>query len=170
MPITEPAWVRFDLGGGVHRPGDAEVGDLHLAVGADEDVGRLDVAVGEAGLVGEAECGRDLARDLGRLLGGELAVGAQDLGERPALHVLHGDEVGAGVLAPVVDVDDVGMAQVGGRLRLAPKALDEVRVDGELGEQHLDRHLAVEQQVAREEHVGHAAAPDALVDLVAVVE
>ena len=95
---------------------------------------------------------------------------AQDLGQRAALHVLHGDEVGARVLAPVVDVDDVGVAEVGGRLGLAAEALDEVGVDGELGEQHLDRHLAVEQQVAGEEHVGHTAAPDPLVDLVAVVD
>ena len=62
------------------------------------------------------------------------------------------------------------MAQVGRRLRLAAEPLDEVGVGGELGEQHLDRHLAIEQQIARDEHVGHAAATDALVDLVAVVE
>ena len=77
--------------------------------------------------------------------GGELPVGAQDLGERAALHVLHGDEVGAVVLAPVVDADDVGVGEVGRRLGLAAEALDEVGVDGELGEQHLDRDLAIEQ-------------------------
>ena len=90
--------------------------------------------------------------------------------ERAAVDVLHGDEVGAGVPAPVVDADDVRVAEVGGRLRLAPEALDEVGVDGELGEQHLDRDLAVEQAVAPEEHVGHAAAPDALAQLVAIVD
>ncbi len=63
-----------------------------------------------------------------------------------------------------------GMAQVGRGLRLAAEALDEVGVGGELGEQHLDRHLAVEQPVAAEEHVGHAAAPDAPGQLVAVVD
>ena len=72
--------------------------------------------------------------------------------------------------APVVDVDDVRVAEVGRRLRLAPEALDEVGVDGELGEQHLDGDLAVEQPVAPEEHVGHAAAPDALAQLVAIVD
>ena len=54
------------LGGRVHRPGDAEVGDLHLPAGADEDVGRLDVAVHDAVAVGEAERGGDVAGDLGR--------------------------------------------------------------------------------------------------------
>ena len=170
MPITAPAWVRLDSVGAFIGPGDAEVGDLHLAVGADQDVGRLDVAVHEPGLVGEVERGGHLAGDLRRLLGGDPAVGAQDVGERAAVDVLHGDEVGAGVLAPVVDADDVRVAEVGRRLRLAPEALDEVGVDGELGEQHLDGDLAVEQAVAPEEHVGHAAAPDALAQLVAIVD
>ena len=63
-----------------------------------------------------------------------------------------------------------GWFEVRGGLRLAAEPLDEVGVGGELGEQHLDRHRPVEQAVAGEEHVGHAAAPDALLDLVAVVE
>ena len=64
----------------------------------------------------------------------------------------------------------LGWRQVGGRLCLAAEPFDEVGIGGELGEEHLDGDLAVEQQVAREEHVGHAAAPDPLVDLVAVVD
>ena len=137
---------------------------------ADEDVGRLDVAVDEPGLVGEVQGGGDLAGDLGGLLGRDVAVGAQDVGQRAAVDELHGDEVRAGVLAPVVDADDVGVAEVGRGLGLAAEPLDEVGVDGELGEQHLDGDLAVEQAVAPEEHVGHAAAPDALAQLVAVVD
>ena len=62
------------------------------------------------------------------------------------------------------------MVEVGGGLRLAAEPLDEGRVGGELGEQHLDRDRTVEQQVAGEEHVGHAAAPDAALQLVALVE
>ena len=158
------------LGRRVEGPGDAEVGDLHRAVRADEDVRRLDVAVDEPGGVGEAEGGGDLAGDLGRLLRREVAVGAQDVGERAPVDVLHGDEVGRGVLAPVEHVDDVRVVEVGGRLGLAAEALDEVGVDGELGEQHLDRHLAIEQAVVAEEHVGHPAAPDALQQLVAIVD
>src|SRR5215213_2534054 len=128
------------------------------------------VAVHEPGLVGEAEGGGDLTGDLRRLLGGDPAVGPQDVGERAPVHVLHGDEVGAGVAAPVVDVDDVGVAEVGRCLGLASEALDEVGVDGEFGEQDLDGDLAVEQAVAPEEHVGHAAAPDALAQLIAIVD
>ena len=158
------------LAGRVHRPGDAEVGDLHLAVGPDQDVGRLDVAVHHTTGVRVAERGGDLVGDLGGLHAVDVAVGAQDVGKRAALHVLHGHEVGVGVLAPVVHGDDVGVGEVRSGLSLAAEALDEVRVGGELGEQHLDGHQAIEQQVARQEDVGHSASPDALLDFVAVVE
>jgi hypothetical protein len=158
------------LGGRVHRTGDAEVGHLHLAVGADEHVGRLDVAVYHAVAVGVAERSGDLAGDLGGLNGIDVPVRLQNVGERAATHVFHRHEVGVRVLAPVVHADDVGMVEVGRGLRLAAETLDEVRVDGELGEQHLDGHRPVEQLVARQEHVGHAAAPDALFEFVAVVE
>ena len=158
------------LGAGVHRAGDSEVGDLHLAVRADQDVAGLDVAVGQSGRVCDLESGGNLARHLGGLLGGERAVDLQDVGEGPALDLLHRDEVGALVLAPVVHADDVRVREVGGRLGLASEPLDEVLVDGVLGEQHLDRNLAVEQQVARREHVGHSAPTDTFVDLVPIVE
>ena len=49
-----------------HRLGDAEVGDLHLAVGGDQDVARLDVAVHDAVAVRVAQRGGDLRGDLGR--------------------------------------------------------------------------------------------------------
>ncbi len=166
---------RADLGEvvlarGVHRSGDAEVGHLHLAVGPDQDVGRLDVAVHDTAGVGVAEGSRHLVGDLGGLHAVDVAVGSQDVGKGATLHVLHRHEVGVGVLAPVVHGDDVGVGQVGRGLGLAAEPLDEVRVGGELGEQHLDGHQTVEQQVAGQEHVGHAAAPDALLDFVAVVE
>ena len=165
-----PGLREVRLGRGIERPGDAEVGDLHRAVRADQDVRRLDVTVDEPGGVGEAEGGGHLAGDLGGLLGGEMAVGTQNVGQRPSVDVLHGDEVGRGVFPPVEHVDNVRMVEVRRRLRLAAEALDEVGVDGELRKEHLDRHLAVEQTVVAEEDVGHAAASDALLHLVAVVD
>ena len=154
----------------VEGSGDAEIGDLHRPVRADEDVGRLDVSVDEPGGVGETEGGGDFAGDLGGLLRVEVAVGPQDVGQRAPVDVLHGDEVRRGVLAPIEHVDDVRVVEVGRCLGFAAEALDEVRVDGELREQHLDRHLAIEQAVVADEDVGHPATPDALDQLVAIVD
>ncbi len=154
----------------VHGPGDAEVGNLHLAVGADEDVRGLDVAVHHATRVRVAERCRDLVGDLSGLHRVDVPIGPQDVGQRAPLHVLHRHEVGVRVLAPVVDRDDVRMGQVGGGLGLASEPLDEVRISRELGKQHLDGHETVEQKVARQEDVGHATPSDALLNFVAVVE
>ena len=71
---------------------------------------------------------------------------AQDGRERPAVDVLHDDEVRALVLAPVVDGDDVGVREVGGRLGLAAEALDERPVDGQLGEEHLEGDGPIERR------------------------
>ena len=98
------------------------------------------------------------------------ALAAEDVGQARAVDVLHDDVVGAALLAPVVDTDDVGVVEVGGGLCLPPEALDERRVAGELREQHLDRDRPVEQQVAGEEDLGHAPPRDPALDLVAAVE
>ena len=150
--------------------GDAEVGHLDAAVGGDEHVAGLDVAVHDAVAVGEAEGGGDVGGDLRGAVGMHPAVVPQDLGQGVTLHVLHDDEVRAVGLAPVEHRHDVGVLQVGGRLGLAAEALDESCVGGQRREQHLDRHRPVEHLVACQVDLGHAAAPEPPVQLVAPVE
>ena len=64
--------------------------------------------------------------------------------------------------------DDVAVLQLGGGLRLAiearPHLLGVVR---EVRQHHLDRDFAIEHRVERAIEHAHAAAPDALEDLVA---
>ena len=158
------------VGVGGDRPGDAEVGDLHLAGGGDEHVPRLHVAVDDPVAVREAERRRHVGTQVGHPIGVERSFGAQDVGERAAVDVLHHDEVGAVRLSPVVHADDVGVVQVGGRRGLPTEPLDEGWVGGELGEQHLHGDRSVEQLVASEEDLGHAAPPELPVQLVATVE
>ena len=180
-----PGLLGREVGGGAHHradlgevlvgvggdgPGDAEVGHLHLAGRRDEDVAGLHVAVHDAVAVGEAEGGGDVGADVGGAVGVQRALGAEDLRQGAPVDVLHDDEVGAVGLAPVVDADDVGVVEVGGRRGLPPEALHEGGVGGELGEQDLHGDGPVEQLVAGEEHLGHAAAAEPAVQLVAAVE
>ena len=59
------------------------------------------------------------------------------------------------------------MTEVGGGLGLATEALDERPVGGELGEEDLQCDGPVEEGVARQVDVGHAATRDPAVELVA---
>ena len=124
--------------------GNAEVGDLHVAAVRNEDVAELDVTVDEACGMGGAERSGDIGSDLSGAVGMQWSGGAQDIGHRPARHVLHHDVVRAPLLPPVVDADDVRMVEVCGSLSLTTEALDKVRIVCELGEQHLERDLATE--------------------------
>ena len=152
------------------RGGDAEVGHLHLAVVADDDVAELHVAVHQPGAVGAAERVGHVRGDLRGPVGAERSGGSQHVGHAAAHDVLHDDVVGALLLAPVVDADDVGVVEVGGGLRLPAETLHEARVVGELREQDLDRHLPVERSVSGQVDVGHAAPRDAAQQLVTAVE
>ena len=75
--------------------------------------------------------------------------------------------VGRHLLAGVVDRDDRGVVQRGGRLRLAAEPGLEGGVAGEVGAQPLDRDGAAEAHVGALADLGHAAAPEQLAHLVA---
>ncbi len=150
--------------------GDAEVGHLHLTAGRDQDVSRLDVAMHHPVAMGEAQRRGHVRGDLRRSPRMQRTLGAHDLRQAAALDVLHDDEVGARLLAPVVDGHHVGVVEVGGGLGLAAEPLHEGGVLGVLGEEHLDGHGSVQQQVAGQVDVGHPPAGQAAVHLVAVVE
>ena len=137
--MTEPVWVRPSLVPARAMPKSVTftVPDLR-----EQHVAGLHVAVHDAAAVRERERRRDLGGDVGGLAGVERRLGADQVAQRSALDVLHHDEVGARLLAPVVDGDDVGVVQVGGGLRLAPEALDERRFARVLGEERLQRDRA----------------------------
>ena len=93
MPATSPdAEIFSGMTGGIvfDRAGQAEVEDVGLAVGADEDVGRLEVAVDDAVVVGVLHGHRDRADELEDLPLVE-AVLADVLVERLAVDELHGE-------------------------------------------------------------------------------
>ena len=112
---------RADLGH-LARAGarDPEVGHLQPALGADEHVVWLDVAVDDPVLVRGRECGEDLAGVVDRDLDRRRPAPDDQLLERAPVEELHRDVVGALGLAAVVDRDDVRMAQ--SRRRSSPRA------------------------------------------------
>ena len=112
----------------VQRAGDAEVGHLHLALAAEEDVLRLDVAVDEPVVVREREPVGDRERELERPSDRQPARPEDELLEVLAVDVLEDDELPAVVVATVDDGDDVRVREPRDRARLAAEALEVLRV------------------------------------------
>jgi hypothetical protein len=152
-----------DGGGGLGvGAGEAEVGDLDAAVGADEGVLRLVVAMDDAGAVGrlEAATGGDKEGEDGVPVAG---VGAQPGVEALAADELHGDEHLGAEAADLEDGDDVGVGQAGHGLGLAEEAV--VAGAGEAGGvEELEGDLAVEELVVGGINDAHAALAEAVDD------
>ncbi len=145
----------------VHR-GDAEVRQLGLAEGADEDVLGLEVAVQGAGGVGCAERAAHLdAGGHGRPPIERRPVGQGSIGQRALLEVLHGQPQVAGFGdARVVDGDDVRVPrQLAHGPALALEAVAGALVGvGQV--QHLQRHGAVEAVLVGPVDAGEATPAD----------
>ena len=104
----------------IERLGDAEVGDLDPAVGGDEQVLRLEVAVHDPEALGMREAGEDVEQHAGRLLRRQRRLVAP---QRPARHELHGDERNPVVLEEVVHRDEVRVRERPGKTGLAQEPL-----------------------------------------------
>ncbi len=95
----------------------------------------------------------------------------EDLLEGAAVDELHDDvrqrlAAGSALLAGVVDGDDRGVVQRRRVLRLPTEPQLERVVPGQVRAQHLDRHVPAQPQVTPAVHLGHAAVPQQLADLI----
>jgi hypothetical protein len=166
--------VRLHLAVGVVRQlGDAEVEDLgalaagDLAVGDQEDVLGLEVAVDDAAAVRGVQRRGDLAQQPQRLLGRQPTVPLEPRVEGLALEELHHDvRATVGVVAEVEDLHDAGIGDRGGRARFVEEALHDVLVRGQVGLQHLHRRAATEQRVLGQVHRPHPALTQLLHDAI----
>jgi hypothetical protein len=138
---------------------EAEVVDLHLPVGEEKDVCRLEIAMDDAALVREGDGLADLLHDA--QAGVELgqAVRGDDAFEVVAVEQLHGHEEAPVVLAEIVHDDDVRMGEPRGGLRLAQKALALVLI---ARGDDFEGDVAVEHRIVRAEDFSHRAMADAL--------
>jgi hypothetical protein len=150
--------------------GDAEVHQPRDAVAVQHDVGRLQVAVDDAGVVDGLERVGDLDRDVEGLCCGQRSSFLHQPLQVHAVDELHRDEEQPLLLAEVVDRADVAMSHAPRQLDLGLEALRHPAVVGDVRAQHLDRDDLVERAVARLVDHAHAAAPERTEDLVARME
>ena len=131
-----------------------------------EDVGRLEIAVnhavGMSGMDGPRQGLDQLCRRTHRL-GRALEV----LGQAAAGHELEDKVRPARGLADIVDLDDVGMLQASDRRGLGAKAGQVLRAGLDPGQDHLQRHGAIETELPGLVDDAHAASSQLPQDLVA---
>ncbi len=146
--------------------GQAEVGDADRAVGGEEDVGGLDVAVDDAAGVGSGEAVGGLGDDR-QGLGWRERTAADPGAQALAAAEGHGDEHAAVLaLADVVDRADVGAVEGRGGPGFVDEALAGLGVVGELGREELEGHGAPELEVVGLVDDAHGAAADLSEDAV----
>ena len=111
-PVSQDLLALFLL-----KPGQAQVEDLDGAGAVHDQVAGLDVAVDQAGLVGVLQSESGLADEMGCHPEGQRTLSLDDLVERPAVHILHYQEMQIVVVVEVIGADDVGMLQGSDRPR-----------------------------------------------------
>ncbi len=146
----------------------AEVGELGLAALRKQDVRRLDIAVDDAVPAGVLERPDALEDDLDDLGDGQQTVGSGMGLQRRAGDVLHHEVAAVRLDHRVVDVDDMRVVQLPGERRLGDERLVHhalfLRIGVLVELEHLDRHVAIGEGIAREVHLAGGAAADLLRD------
>ncbi len=136
------------------------------AVGVDQDVVGLDVAMDDAALMGVSERIRDVAHDSSRLVDRERAVLVQQLRDIVARDVRHHEENDAALLVDRVDVDDVRVVELRGHLGLAQEPGLDFAAERQFGWQYFDGDRALQTPIFGAIDDPHAAAPDLAVQLI----
>ena len=150
---------------GVHAAGDAEVEHLHGAgLAAEHQIRRLHVAVDHAAVVRVAERAAGVAGDLQFLEERHRRATPDDLRQRLARHVLHGDEGLVVVRSDVEDRDDVGVLQAGCKLGFADEALAEF---GVVGAENLEGDQPADGRIERQVQGPHPALTKRFAHLIA---
>ena len=130
---------------GVERLRDAEVHDEDLLLGTlEHHVFGLDVAMDQAGFVGDRQRGRDFLDHPADFRNRQPAIAVEPLLERLALDERHHDVRDAARLADVIDGDDASMPERRDRLGLAAEPLQHGLIHHQLGREHLHRQLTLE--------------------------
>ena len=150
---------------GLDPLGQAEVGDVGVAFGVDQDVRRLQIAVENAAHVGVVDRLGRLGQERRRGPGIGLERG-ELLGEVAPLDQLHAEIALAVVLADLVDRDDPRVIEQGDGLGLVLEASQLGVVGQNSGLDHLERDGPVEADLPGLVDDAHAAAAQLFLNLV----
>ena len=141
--VGESRHVRASRPSTAQRLGQSEVQHLHGAVGAELDVGGLQVAMHDALLVRGLERVGDLPGDRQGFVDGQRPAG-NAVRERRTLNEFEHERGHAVALFETVDRRDVRVVQRGKHLGLALEAHQAVGIDRKRGGRPLDRDVAVQ--------------------------
>jgi hypothetical protein len=162
--------VRLGPGRLGQRPGQTEVGDAEATVGVEQQIGRLDVPMDETTSVGVVETGGRFDPDLDGLFRREQDTGVERLAQAAAGQVLQHQVRLVLLLAPVVDLEDVGVVEGGHRPGLGPEPLEEGSVAGQGRMEDLDGDPAMKRDVVGQVDVRGRTGPQCGDESVAAAE
>ena len=165
-----------DLGHGVPGPVVRGQGGVRIELPApdhrrlavhlgQQDVGRLEVAMDDPPIVGHRHGARQGLDELGGRPGTRRAL-ADPLVETASVDQLQREERQAVVLAGLVDLDDIGMRELGDGLGLGAESRQAHGTHVHPGEDHLQGDQALQTPVPGLVDHAHAAAPEFLHDVV----
>jgi hypothetical protein len=151
-------------GGGARRPcGQTEIEDFGLLFRRDDDVLARDIAVDETVGVSLGEGVGDLRSEIDGAAGME-RPSADDVLQRAARNELAGQEQPVLILAGLVERGNVRMGQGRRGTRVMEKPLAAIRIVGDAGREHFDRHGTTDAGVASAVHLAQAADADLVED------
>ena len=132
-----------------------EVGHLHLAAAGEHDVLRLDVAVDDPLARSLHQGRRHLPQNIERQRRLQSPAAANHFAQVAARHVFLRDEVHAVALPDFIDLHDPRMHQRRRRPGFVMKPLDVDGIAGEVGAEHLERHLPTQRELLGQIDLGH---------------
>ena len=148
--------------GGVLDACQPHVEHLHGALGVDQDVGGLDVAVHDGALACVLQAPSDLAAHLGRASRGQLALSVDEPQQVLPLDVLQGQVGDALFFAHVEGSHDVRVVELGAGAHLAHEPGPGLWVGAVPRGQDFERHGAFHATVLGLVDLAHAAGADAV--------
>jgi hypothetical protein len=149
----------------VARARQSEIDDDH-ALGADDDIVRLEISVHDAGSMGGHQPPPGREKRLEHLAPPAL-LGAEPIGQRRPLHELHGDERLSALRVDIENRDDIWMLQPSQRSRFAQELKVRPCHRCALRADELDGDGAAERRIDSRKHAAHSSGADEAADGVA---